>query len=171
MSLQIKSLLLREELEHLNELTLGTTKPFIISKALTPIPGDKGYFEVFYAPIEGIYDDNSIPEVIVTFAHVRDNKYEMGFTINGRDTQAFKAPISYYLRIIKTVTLIITKFIHKINPEAIRLRGMDKENVYKPGQKDRIYFSFMQQEGPKLGYRVAQDGNGYLIMIKNKITN
>ena len=168
MSLQIKSLLLREELEHLNELTLGTTKPFTISKVLTPIPGDKGYFEIFYAPIEGVYDDSPIPEVAITFAKLEDGKYEMGFTINDKDTQAFKAPISYYLRIIKTISLIITKFIHKTNPESIRLKGMDKENVYKPGQKDRIYFSFMQQEGPKLGYRVGQDGEGYLIMIKNK---
>lgn len=168
MSLQFRTLLLNEELEKLHELTLGTTKPFPISKVLTPIPGDKGYFSIFYAPREGVYDNNSIPEVQIVIAKSEEGKYEMGFTINDAETQAFEAPIEYYLRIIKTLTLILTRFIEKYNPDSIRVKGVDKEDVYKPGQKDRIYFSFLQQEGPKLGYRVARDGDGYIIMIKNK---
>lgn len=168
MSLQFKTLLLKEELEKLNELTLGTTKPFPLSKALTPIPGDKGYFTVFYAPISNDYNDSPIPEVQVVIAKIEDGKYESGFTINDKETQAFEAPIEYYLRIIKTLTLILTRFIEKYNPDSIRVKGVDKEDVYKPGQKDRIYFSFLQQEAPKLGYRVARDGEGYVIMIKNK---
>jgi len=168
MSLQIKTLLLKEELEKLNELTLGNTKPFPLSKALVPINGDKGYFTVFYAPMDNNYSDSSLPEVQVILAKIEDGKYECGFVINDNEVQAFEAPIEYYLRIIKTLTLIQTRFIEKYNPESIRVKGVDKGDVYKPGQKDRIYFSFLQQEGPKLGYRVARDGEGYMILIKNK---
>lgn len=166
MSLQIKSLLLREELEKLNELSLNNTKPFPSPNTLIPV--GRHYHQIFYAPIDGVYDDSSIPVVAITFMNLKDGKYEMGFTINDTDTQAFEAPIEYYLRIIKTLTLIITRFIQKYNPESIRVKGMDKGDVYKPGQKDRIYFSFLQQEGPKLGYRVGKDGEGYVILIKNK---
>lgn len=168
MSLQIKTLLLKEELEKLNELTLGNTKPFPLSKALIPINGDKGYFTVFYAPMDNNYSDSSLPEVQVILAKIEDGKYECGFVINDNEVQAFEAPIEYYLRIIKTLTLVLTRFIEKYNPESIRVKGVDKGDVYKPGQKDRIYFSFLQQEGPKLGYRVARDGEGYMILIKNK---
>lgn len=168
MSLQIKTLLLKEELEKLNELTLGNTKPFPLSKALVPINGDKGYFTVFYAPMDNNYSDSSLPAVQVILAKIEDGKYECGFVINDNEVQAFEAPIEYYLRIIKTLTLILTRFIEKYNPESIRVKGVDKGDVYKPGQKDRIYFSFLQQEGPKLGYRVARDGEGYMILIKNK---
>lgn len=168
MSLQIKTLLLKEELEKLNELTLGNTKPFPVSKALIPINGDKGYFTVFYAPMDNNYSDSSLPEVQVILAKIEDGKYECGFVINDNEVQAFEAPIEYYLRIIKTLTLVLTRFIEKYNPDSIRVKGVDKGDVYKPGQKDRIYFSFLQQEGPKLGYRVARDGEGYVILIKNK---
>ena len=168
MSLQIKTLLLKEELEKLNELTLGNTKPFPLSKALIPINGDKGYFTVFYAPMDNNYSDSSLPEVQVILAKIEDGKYECGFVINDNEVQAFEAPIEYYLRIIKTLTLVLTRFIEKYNPDSIRVKGVDKGDVYKPGQKDRIYFSFLQQEGPKLGYRVARDGEGYMILIKNK---
>lgn len=168
MSLQYRTLLLREELEKLNELSLDNTKPFPLSRTLTLIPGDKGYFTLFYAPIEDVYDEAPIPEVQVIIAKAEEGKYECGFTVNDNDAQAFEAPIEYYLRIIKTLTLILTRFIQKYNPDSIRVKGMDKGDVYKPGQKDRIYFSFLQQEGPKLGYRVGKDGEGYAILIKNK---
>jgi len=168
MSLQYRILLLKEELENLNELSLDNTKTFPLSKALSLIPGDKGYFTLFYAPIEGVYDDASLPEVQVIIAKAEEGKYEMGFTVNDTDVQAFEAPLEYYLKIIKTLTLILTRFIQKYNPDSIRVKGMDKGDVYKPGQKDRIYFSFLQQEGLKLRYRVGKDSEGYVVLLKNK---
>jgi len=169
MALNIENLLVKEELDLLKEIILGNIKPFNWNRNNFHILPKKNIYTLFLAPIEGDISERPIPQIEIFFTKQDENidKYEISFLVDGKDTQAFKSNISYYLKIVSTLVLIIKEFIKKYSPDSLLVKGMDKSDVKNPGQKDRIYFSFIEQEAPKLGYRVGHEKDK-LNLIKNK---
>lgn len=155
-------MLLKEEKKILDEIGEGNSNPFpwdgifknSTGKILVNIPVD--------------YKSNEYDLRIVFSFENEDNKsYSIGFSIDGDDEQAFKSPIGFYLRIISTVLRVVEKFIELNNPSLLFFKGLDKRDVLEPGQKDRIYFSYVEKNADRLGFRYGHKKDG-LILIKKR---
>jgi hypothetical protein len=166
MSLRINLLLEDFEKRIVNEIGEGNIKPFIWSGKFYNIPPNKGYLTVFLAPLE---TQESIPEITVVFLEKEPGYYAVGFDVNEEDTQAFKSNSTYYLRIMSTVVNIVKSFIKNKDPKTLLITSTDKRTVTTPGQKDRIYWAFLEKLVPTLGsYETGRGEGGFLIMKRDK---
>lgn len=83
-----------------------------------------------------------------------DGVYNIGFDINGNTTQYKKTGISYFYRIMKTVSVIILDFL-KQNPNSIlTIVGEGKRGEIGDNQKSRYYLQSTLQNLPP-GYRIG----------------
>lgn len=157
--IHIHKLLQENEQKLLKEIGEGNSPQYNWSKQFYEIK--EGIFTVFLVP----YEDQTL-QIDVGFMKIKDGKYEISFTVNDYDTQYEKLDIKVYLRIISTVFNIIKSFIEKYNPQVLLFGSSDKEDIKIPGQKDRIYFSYIEKNASKLGFRYGHEKNK-LILIKN----
>ena len=168
MSTRVYLLLLKEEQKVLDEIGDGSSNPFPWGGQFYEIPG--GYITIFYAPVD---DDN--PEILVAFEKKESRYgrigYNISFTVDGEEKQSFTASTKYYLQVLSTVIKIICKFIDNEQPFQLTVAGLDKEDIRIPGQKDRIYFAFIEKHAEKLGYISGQGKEGLILQKKFEIEN
>jgi hypothetical protein len=163
----IYNLLTEYELEQLLEIGEGNIKPFPWSGKFFPI-GNSGEFTMFLAPIADQKVDEA-PQIDVTFAKMeKEGYYEVGFGVDGDDVQSFKSTASYYLKVLATVTMIVESFIKSNSPQELAIKGADKSDVNIPGQKNRIYFAYLEKHAERLGYHTAKSP-ATLHMRKNRV--
>jgi len=83
--------------------------------------------------------------------------YNISFTVDGIDTQAVKSNLSELNRIIKTVTIIIDKFIQSEKPFGLFVSGANrnKELLTPDKVKNTLWLSIATGVGVNLtGYRI-----------------
>ena len=163
----IKIHLLLTEYENtlLQEIGDGSSKPFPWGGNFYPVEKG-GVFTIFYAPRPN--ELGTLPEVMVQFGTIdqEKGKWNMGFTVNGEDRQEFKSDVKYYLQILSTILQIFEKFIKTYNPNYLTVEGIDKEDIIIPGQKNRIYFSYLEKNADRLGYNYGHKKNGLTLSKK-----
>lgn len=152
------------ELQIVNEIGDGSSKSFPWFNKFYTL-GNSGLFTMFLAPLPDDVSDTKIPEIQVTFAKLKPDTYQVGYSVNDTDLQSFKTDSKYYLRIVSTVMNIIKEFLKKYNPRILEIDSIDKSDVKIPGQKSRIYIAYIEKNAPSLGYRFGHDKNK-LILIK-----
>lgn len=173
--LRVHKLLTEEENRVLREIGEGTLKPFLWNNKFYNFTSTS-YFTEFAAPLlpgdvslELAFSDEPVPMVSVAFINTNEDgvEYEIAFTLNDTDEQAFKSTGKYYLRVMATVVTVIKRFIKVFDPDILTLRGADKRDVRVPGQKNRIYFAFMEKNAGSMGYRYTHSNNK-LVLIKKR---
>ena len=93
--------------------------------------------------------------------------YNISFTVDGIDTQAVKSNLSELNRIIKTVTIIIEKFINSEKPFGLFVSGANRDSSkLEPDKvKNTLWLSIATGVGANLtGYRIDKGNlvyNGY----------
>lgn len=88
-----------------------------------------------------------------------DGVYNVGFDVGGSTTQYKKTDITYFYKIIKTVSVIILDFL-KQNPNSIlTIVGEGKKGEIGDTQKSRYYLQSALQNLPS-GYRIGEVGYG-----------
>ena len=83
--------------------------------------------------------------------------YNISFTLNGDDTQALKTNLKEFNRIIKTVTIIIKKFIRLEKPFGLFISGAnrDKTSLEPDKVKNTLWLTIATGVGKNLpGYRI-----------------
>ncbi|MCK9273080.1 hypothetical protein M0P65_06045 [Candidatus Gracilibacteria bacterium] len=165
MSIKVSQLLTTNEIHLLNEIGEANAKQFPWQKKFYQI-NDIGYFTIFLAPIN---DKEKIPEVQIEFFRLQENEYSVGYSVNNEELQAFKASMTYYLRLIATIVTIIKDFIKKYNPKVLEIKGVDKKNIIIPGQKNRIYFAYIEKQVSSLGsnWESARSDNKLILIQRN----
>ncbi len=63
------------------------------------------------------------------------------------------------MKILSTILKITEKFINIYEPKWLEIEGVDKEDIIIPGQKNRIYFSYLEQNAKRLGYNYGHGLN------------
>lgn len=144
----------------LNELgDLQNIEPFKLNKLK-----DEYYFKIrngvqVYIKFK-YYENLGIQKLIVddggvfdnTFDPDTDNIYNLGFTVNGSDTQFMKADQGLLFRVMKTLHLALEDFIKFNRPFGILLLGIDKGGELKSDkQKNLLYYMIAKNNTPQ-GY-------------------
>ena len=177
MALIIKNLLIEQGLKLLKEIGEGNAKQFSWQKQFYELNG-QDYYTTFYAPLlyDPIQSIKNIPFVEIIFEFDEINKYNVAYTINDDEKQAFKASMNYYLKIMATMVAIIKEFIKIYNPKVLKIESRDKDNILVPGQKDRIYFAYIEKivptlkdpKNPNMYYETARVNDGFSITRQDK---
>ena len=88
-----------------------------------------------------------------------DRIYNVSYTVGGVSTQYKKTDISYFYKIIKTVSAILLDFL-KQNPNSIlTIVGEGKKGEIGDAQKSRYYLQSALQNLPS-GYRIGEVSYG-----------
>lgn len=161
--MEIHNLLVEEEKRFLKEIGEGNASPFKWDNKFFSF--SKNHHAAFFAPIGNEIKKEELPRIFVNFENIDYLEYNISFTVNDNGMQAFKSNMSYYLKIIATVFEIIKKFIDEYPVKILHIKGQDKTNVILPGQKNRIYFSYIEKNAEKLGFRYSHENNG-IVLIK-----
>lgn len=162
--IKIHLMLSESELKSLHEIGDGSSKSFPWQNKFYAVDSNS-FFTMFLAPIANDISDTSIPRITVGFHNIGDSKFEVSFLVNEDDIQAFKAPTKYYLQLLSTVLKIIKEFVKKYQPSYLEIEGADKSDVQVIGQKNRIYFAFLEKNADSMGYRYGHKSNK-LVLIK-----
>ena len=165
MGREIYNLLIEEEKRFLKEIGEGNATPFKWNNIIYNLGNH--YTAEFSAPLGNENKKEDIPLVFINFECLKPEEFNISFSVNDEGLQAFKSDMPYYLRIISTMFQIIKKFIKEHSPEVFKIIAQDKTNILLPGQKNRIYFSYIEKNAEKLGYRYGHTLNG-IILIKIK---
>ena len=83
--------------------------------------------------------------------------YNISFTVDGLDTQAVKSNLSELNRIVKTVTIIIEKFVQSEKPFGLFVSGANRDSTsLEPDKvKNTLWLSIATGVGANLtGYRI-----------------
>ncbi len=158
----IFKLLTEEESKILKEIGEGNIKPFPWSGQIVPVQ-QKHFLSTFIAPdldrLEA-HPDETLPMVYVLFERgEQEGHYEVGYSLDGEEIQKFKSSANYYLKVMSTVLKVIEKFVKEHDPDRLTVRGVDKQDVTVPGQKNRIYFAFVEKNAKRLGYEYGHGPN------------
>jgi len=150
--------LIEKEKQLLNEIGEGNTIPFnwdgnfieLHNKIKTLIPVDYNNNQ-YQLSISFLFDD------------INSKSFEIGFSLDGDDEQLFKSPVKFYLKILSTVLKVVEGFINVYEPVLLIFKGFDKRDVNIPGQKDRIYFSYVEKNARRLGFNYGHKKDGIIL--------
>ena len=95
------------------------------------------------------------------------NVVNLGFTINGDESQALQTNYAYLLKIYSTIYAITLKYINRFNPEAITIGSIDKHGRdIEDRQKLNIYKLFAKKNLPPNYYisSLLYENNHYIVL-------
>jgi hypothetical protein len=111
--------------------------------------------------------------VQILFYKIKENIYELDFTVNGNsfNNDDINYTVKDYSILLNTVAKAVSQFLTAYNPQIVFMDGYDSERKkitkpYADGQKNRLYNYFISQLEPNDNYKVDKTKFGTINLAR-----